>query len=84
MSVSRMTFRLRICIDKGLFWIAKQLIEMGADVRVCKDYVVGKAGWKGRCRFHQHLIEKGADIHSNEDEALRTSAAKGNIEVMKF
>ena len=49
-----------------------------------KYYALRESARSGRFEIVKYLIDKGADIHADDDFALRESATRGNFEIVKY
>lgn len=51
----------------------KYLVELGADIHVCKNEAVRYAAERGHLHILKFLVEQGADIYERNDAAFRLS-----------
>jgi len=76
---------LRLSCCGGHFEIMKYLIEQcGANINAPVVYpIISIVSRRGMLRFVEYLIEAGADIHINNDEALRHATINRNLDIIK-
>lgn len=78
-------YSIKLSIENGHFLIAKFLINRTRyydyALKVCTKY---NRNTKVQLEIIDLLLEKGADIHYDEDVALRNSAKNGNLEFVSF
>ena len=86
----------RIISDGNRFWINKYIpgrmydlyhvgtIAMMVDGGVNKEHILVKSAQDGKIEAVKYLIENGADIHYNNDEALQISVKWNHIGVVKY
>jgi len=48
------------------------------------DQLLSASAANGLLDFVQFLVSKGANIHANNDDAIRVSAKHGHLEIVKF
>jgi hypothetical protein len=68
--------------------LVKSLKHSELNKEICyknKPYsILGLAALLGRKKHMEILIEKGLDIHLNQDEAFKIAARKGNKEILEY
>lgn len=64
--------------------VFKYLVESGADIHTCDDYVFCEASARGYIDVVKFLIELGVDVHTCHDFAVRTAARHGYLDLVKF
>ena len=62
----------------------KYLVENGANIHACNDYILRWFADKGDLEVVKYLVEQGANIHVNNDEVLCISAEHENVETVKY
>jgi hypothetical protein len=64
--------------------IVKTMISVGADITILNHKAFVMAVQSESIKLMNILIEHGADVHAQKDEALCIAAIKGNLEVIKI
>ena len=62
----------------------KNLVSLGADIRIGDDWAVRWASENGHLEIVKYLVSLGADIRSYNDYAVRWASAKGHLEMVKY
>lgn len=73
---------LNIAIRNGSLDMVKYFVEHGLNSKII-DVGLDQAVWAGRWKIVKYLIEHGADIHINNDIALRNAAKFGLLGAVK-
>jgi hypothetical protein len=74
---------LTISASNGHIWIVKYLVEKCC-VDINSTYALHYSADNGHLEVVRYLVERGADIHKDKEAALVTSAARGQLEVVKY
>ena len=81
--VSKMQEEFEFKYTEGDFKNQYILLKKSAKKRYTKDELLNKAS-EGELSIVKYSLERGADIHNNQDSALRIAAANGKLNIVIF